>query len=103
MLECWKNGKMGFGILAERFDVKTCLNKKIKKMDQILLQTNIPTFHYSIIPSPDAIPNSYILCFLVKRWMSFIDCKLSFGLRKNHAPTTIMRRTFQALFLLVPF
>jgi hypothetical protein len=53
MMEYWKSGIMGSGIMqcwingpaADRIDDKN-------KMGYILLKTNIPAFHHSIIPFP---------------------------------------------------
>jgi len=49
MLECWNIGKMGFGILSCWVNGNNRFGDKIK-MDNILLKTTIPSFHYSIIP-----------------------------------------------------
>ena len=49
MLECWSAGIMGTGIMECWVDGRIRFHDKIK-MDNILLKTNIPVFHHSIIP-----------------------------------------------------
>jgi hypothetical protein len=44
MMECWNNGIMDSGLMVE-----FVLTIKLK-MDDILLKTNLPVFHHSIIP-----------------------------------------------------
>jgi len=48
-LECWNNGIMGSGIMQCWVNGGVCVDDKIK-MANILLKTNLPVFHYSIIP-----------------------------------------------------
>jgi hypothetical protein len=47
MLECWNNGRVGFGILQSWINGR---NRSDDKIDKILSKTTIPTFHYSTIP-----------------------------------------------------
>jgi hypothetical protein len=54
MLECWNSGIMGSGIMQCWINGKIHINDKIK-MANILLKTNIPSFHHSIIPFPGKI------------------------------------------------
>jgi len=49
MVECWNDGIMGSGIMQCWVNGKICVDDKIK-MANILLKTNLPVFHYSIIP-----------------------------------------------------
>jgi hypothetical protein len=49
ILECWNNGKMGSGKMGCWVNGKIRF-KAIIKMDNILIKTNIPVFHHSIIP-----------------------------------------------------
>jgi len=49
MVECWNNGIMGSGIMQYWVNGKICVDDKIE-MANILLKTNLPVFHYSIIP-----------------------------------------------------
>jgi len=49
IMECWKNGRMGSGVMGFWFAVSVVL-RIYYKIDNILLKTNIPVFHYSIIP-----------------------------------------------------
>ncbi len=59
MMEYWNSGIMGFGIMqcwingpaTDGIDDKN-------KMAYILLKTNIPAFHHSIIPFSGQIPKS---------------------------------------------
>jgi len=58
MMEYWNSGKMGTEIL--NFGIKgpaTDGNDGIIKMAYILLKTNIPAFHHSIIPFSGRIRN----------------------------------------------
>jgi hypothetical protein len=48
-LEWWNVGIMGSGIMQYWVNGKICVDDKIK-MANILLKTNLPVFHYSIIP-----------------------------------------------------
>jgi hypothetical protein len=56
MLECWNNGIMGSGIMQYWINGPATgwIKDKIK-MGNILLKTNIPSFHHSIIPVPGRI------------------------------------------------
>ena len=54
MLECWNSGLMGSGIMQCWINGKIRIHDKIKKAN-ILLKTNIPSFHHSIIPFPGKI------------------------------------------------
>jgi hypothetical protein len=49
-LEFWKNGKMGFGLMDGWVNGNIRLGDKSKKSIISLRKTNIPSFHYSIIP-----------------------------------------------------
>ncbi|OEU64532.1 MAG: hypothetical protein BBJ57_11625 [Desulfobacterales bacterium PC51MH44] len=49
MMECWNNGIMGSGIIQYWVNGKICVDVKFK-MANILIKTNLPVFHYSIIP-----------------------------------------------------
>jgi hypothetical protein len=48
-LEWWNAGIMGSGIMQYWVKDKICVDDKIK-MANILLKTNLPVFHHSIIP-----------------------------------------------------
>jgi hypothetical protein len=51
MLECWSSGIMGTGIMQCWINGPATggIDGKIKMVD-IILKTNIPSFHHSIIP-----------------------------------------------------
>jgi len=54
MMERWNSGLMGSGIMQCWINGKIRIHDKIKKAN-ILLKTNIPSFHHSIIPFPGKI------------------------------------------------
>jgi hypothetical protein len=55
IMQCWINGPTAGGI-----------DDKIK-MVNILLKTNIPSFHHSIIPFPEQIQNPPINSYILSR------------------------------------
>jgi hypothetical protein len=48
ILECWNNGRMGFGIMVKWFNGKTHPSQKIKKW---IKSSYKPIFQHSTIPS----------------------------------------------------
>jgi hypothetical protein len=86
MMEYWNNGIMGSGIMHCWINVPTTdgANDKIR-MAYILLKTNIPAFHHSIIPFSGQIrkPKKTFILSMICRNSEMLIVEVGSNLERN--------------------